>query len=117
MGNNATREELKRAFLDGLRDQASVYHAAQAVGINRCTAYRWRAEDEEFARAWDDALEDAKDAMETSIYKRGMQGDGILSMFWMKAKRPDEFRENARLQIDGTFQHVVVLPEVGAAST
>lgn len=64
----------RKAFIDELRQRGSVYHAALAAGIGRRTAYRWRDEEEAFARDWDDALEDAYDVLEASAYERAVEG-------------------------------------------
>jgi hypothetical protein len=70
---------------------------AARANVNRRQLYRWRSEDENFREAWDAVLEDVADVMEASVYERGLAGDSILSMFWLKSKRPS-FRD--RLNID-----------------
>jgi hypothetical protein len=99
------RDSQKKRFIKALTAQATVFHAAQAAGISRWTAYRWRDNDPAFAQAWNDALEDCGDIMESSVYQRGLAGDSILSMFWLKAKRP-AFRDKVAVDIP-TIQNQV----------
>jgi hypothetical protein len=89
--------ERKRLFLVGPRECGTVLLGAARANVNRRQLYRWRSEDENFREAWDAVLEDVADVMEASVYERGLAGDSILSMFWLKSKRPS-FRD--RLNID-----------------
>lgn len=50
------RDRQKKKFLAALTVQGTVFHAAQAAGVSRQTAYRWRQQDLEFADLWDEAL-------------------------------------------------------------
>ena len=72
-------------------------HAAQAAGVSRNTAYRWRQEDFEFASRWDEAHENAVDAVESVLYQKALSGDTISMIFYLKAHRPI-YRD--RLNID-----------------
>lgn len=91
------RDTRKKRFIDGLTENGTVYHAALAAGISRQTAYRWREDDLEFADLWDEAIENAVDAVENTVYKRALGGDTIAAIFYLKAHRP-KFRD--RLNID-----------------
>ena len=72
-------------------------HAAQAAGVSRNTAYRWRQEDLDFAWLWDEAHETAVDAVESSLYQKALGGDTISMILYLKAHRP-LYRD--RLNID-----------------
>lgn len=121
MGNkrDSGTAEKKSRFLDELRKRYSVYHAARAAGIGRTTAYRWRGEDEDFARAWDEALEDAIDTLEASVYERALHGveepvyyggeevgtvrrySDTLAIFLLKGAKPDKYRERSTTELTG----------------
>ena len=75
------RDSQKKRFIETLTPQGTVYHAAQAAGISRWTAYRWRQDDAEFADLWDDAIEDAVDAVESVLYQKALAGDVVLMFF------------------------------------
>jgi hypothetical protein len=99
-GNDVTVRN-KRTFIENLRLKAAVYVAANVTGIAKLTAYRWRESDSEFAEAWEEALQDAADVMETSTYERALGRNGkpdtLLTMFWLKAHRP-KYRD--RVDVD-----------------
>jgi 20S proteasome alpha/beta subunit len=91
------RDSRKKRFIAALTAQGTVYHAAQAAGISRQTAYRWQRDDLEFAEAWDEAMDNAVDAVESSIYQQAIGGNTLAAIFYLKAHRP-KYRD--RLNID-----------------
>lgn len=106
-------EKTRELFLGTLAASGNVSRAAQAVGINRRTAYHWRRGDAEFRGEWDEAIESAIDALEAEARRRAVEGveetqyyrgeprgsvrrySDQLLMFLLKAHRPDKFRERA----------------------
>src|SRR5688572_13750515 len=91
------RDTKKKRFIETLAAQGTVSHAAEAAGVSRNTAYRWRQEDEEFAALWDEAHENAVDAVESVLYQTAMSGNIVAMIFYLKAHRPI-YRD--RLNID-----------------
>ena len=91
------RDSRKKRFIEALTLNGTVFHAAQAAGVSRQTAYRWRQEDLEFADLWDEASETAVDAVESVLYQKALSGDTISMIFYLKAHRPI-YRD--RLNID-----------------
>jgi ribosomal protein L20 len=91
------RDTQKKRFIEALTAQGTVFHAAQAAGVSRQTAYRWRQEDRDFASLWDVAIENAVDAVENTIYQQAVGGNTLAAIFYLKAHRPI-FRD--RLNID-----------------
>jgi|SRR5215213_621753 len=91
------RDTKKKRFMETLAAQGTVSHAAEAAGVSRNTAYRWRQEDYEFAALWDEAHENAVDAVESVLYQKALSGDTIAMIFYLKAHRPI-YRD--RLNID-----------------
>jgi hypothetical protein len=91
------RDSRKKRFVAALIAQGTVSHAAQAAGVSRNTVYRWRYEDREFASLWDEAHENAVDAVESVLYQKALNGDTICLIFYLKAHRP-QYRD--RLNID-----------------
>ena len=82
------RDTKKKRFIETLAAQGTVSHAAQAAGVSRNTAYRWRQEDHQFACLWDEAHENAVDAIESVLYQKALSGDTICMIFYLKAHRP-----------------------------
>ena len=94
---NVTLE--KKRFIETLAAQGTVFHAAQAAGIFRWTAYRWREDDPEFADLWDEAIENAVDAVENAVYQKALSGDTIAAIFYLKAQRP-KFRDRLNINVE-----------------
>src|SRR5690348_2914016 len=82
------RDTEKKRFIDTLAAQGTVSHAAQAAGVSRMTAYRWRQDDREFASQWDEAMENAVDAVESALYQKAIAGETVPMIFYLKAHRP-----------------------------
>lgn len=121
-------EERKLLFLDTLRKTVNVTLAAQSVGISSGTAYRHKKEDILFSERWDEALQEGIDLLEHRAHERAFQGvdepvfhkgdivghvtkysDG-LTMFLLKAHRPDKYRERSQVDqnVSGGMQFTVV---------
>ena len=93
------RDRQKKKFIETLEAQGTVLHAAKAAGVSRWTAYRWRQDDLEFADQWDEAHENAVDAVENVIYQRALGGDVIAAIFYLKAQRP-KFRDRLNINVE-----------------
>lgn len=86
--------EIEQAFLAVLADGYSVHKAAHSIGFARSTVYKWREEDEDFKRRWDDAVEAGTDVLEDRARDRAMDQSDTLLIFTLKARRPEKYREN-----------------------
>jgi hypothetical protein len=64
----------KPAFIAALRHMPVVRHACEAASIHRATAYKARETDEDFAKAWDEAMEEGIDRAEQAAFKRAVDG-------------------------------------------
>jgi hypothetical protein len=93
------RDRQKKKFIETLEAQSTVLHAAKSAGISRWTAYRWRKEDPEFDSRWDEALENAVDVVENSLYQKAVNGDTICMIFYLKAHRPI-YRDRLNIDIE-----------------
>lgn len=70
---------------------ANVSAAAKKAGVPRSTAYDWYKADEEFAAAWDDAVEVAVDSLEKEAWRRAR--DGVLKPVYQKGEKVGQVRE------------------------
>lgn len=95
-GDIATQER-KRMFLNAFHEHGVIYRAARVAGVHRATIYKWLDSDPAFAQAFSDCHEDTYDELEESGFKKALNGDPILTMFYLKAHRP-KFRD--RMQVD-----------------
>ena len=64
----------KPIFLEALADVPVVSHACRAVGISYRHAYKTRETDEDFAKAWDEAMEQGIDRAEQEAFRRAVVG-------------------------------------------
>jgi hypothetical protein len=81
----------KTNFLKQLAKGKSPGAAAQVVKIARCTAYKWKSEDAEFASAWIDAVETGLDLLETRVMERGLADSASDAQFMLRARRPEVY--------------------------
>jgi hypothetical protein len=98
-------------FLSALREGRSVSAAAADAGVSYRLAYYWRAKDAEFAKAWQEALEEGTDRLEDEARRRAVEGttkpiyhrgervgevqvySDALLMLLLRARRPDKYRD------------------------
>lgn len=112
MANRTKRTDTReRKFLDVLRATCNVTEAAKAAGVARRTAYEWRDADERFRAEWDDAEQEAADALEREAWRRAVEGtdkpvtyQGVITATFreysdrmlellLKAHRPEKFKD------------------------
>ena len=100
-------------FFAAIENGHPVRVACEASGYARRSVYRWRAEDEAFARLWVDAVMVAADLLEEEADRRGRDGteepvfyqgaqvgakrrfSDALLLARLKALRPAQYRDNA----------------------
>jgi hypothetical protein len=110
------RRDWKPLFLEWFAKTGNVSLSAQKAKVNRQHVYTARESDEAFATAWDEAEEVAVDALEEEARRRAHDGwdepvfykgeqagtirkyDSTLLIFLLKARRPQTYRENTRVE-------------------
>jgi len=117
-------KEKKRTFLASLvQAGGNVSTACDEAGLNRRTAYLWRAADKSFAEAWDDALNLGLDELESEARRRAFDGveepvfykgevcghirrySDSLIMFMLKAYRP-QFRDRVTIDVNAVDSEI-----------
>ena len=118
-------KERREVFLRALADSGIVSAAAGIAGITRARAYQVRQQDPMFAAAWDEAEQQAADALEAEAWRRAVAGvaeplvsagklvrddDGQplairrysdnLLIALLKARRPDKFKDRQVVEHD-----------------
>ena len=105
----------RRVFLKVLAQTGRVVEAARACGYtDTATLQQFRRNDEDFAEAWDHALEAAAHILEDEIWRRAKEGvlepvfykgavagyktnySDTLAMFILRGLKPGMYRENQR---------------------
>lgn len=108
-----TRKDWKPTFLKCLRINGCVSHACLAAGVATRTVYEVRQRDEEFAVAWTDAVDHSTEALEAEGIRRALETSDLLLMFFLKARRPHVYRENAQIWRDElTEEYLGIIAEV-----
>jgi hypothetical protein len=102
----------KPIFLEALADVPVVSHACKAVGISYRHAYKTRETDEDFAKAWDEAMEQGVDRAEQEAFRRAVVGfeepvidKGRLAYRYERVVAEDG-AETYRVQLDSNGQPV-----------
>lgn len=119
-----TRERRER-FLSALADTGIVSAAVVIAGTSRTRVYELRKHDSGFASAWEEAEEQAADALEAEAWRRAVDGvpeplvsarkvvhddegqplairrysDNLL-LALLKARRPERFKDRALVEHD-----------------
>jgi len=111
--------EKRDRFIEVIAETANVTRAAEAIGVSRMRLYHLRKADEEFKKAWDDAVEIGVAALEDEATRRAVEGweepvfyqgqmtgtvrkfSDTLLMFRMKGQWPEKYRDNFSGQITG----------------
>jgi hypothetical protein len=73
-GRSSYTPERAERFLELLAGGGSVTKAAEAIGRHRRTVYDWKARHEDFAQAWDEAVEAGTDLIEDEATRRAVHG-------------------------------------------
>lgn len=101
------KHKVKDAFLNELRRIPIVQVVCERVGISRNTVYRWRKEDEEFAKAMDEALSEGEalvnDMSESQLLSLIKEKNWSAISFWLRHRNP-KFKE--RIEIEGKVETV-----------
>lgn len=74
---------------DGLTDVA----ISDKVGISRSTLAEWKKKYPEIEKALSQGKEVADYAVESSLYKRALAGDVTACIFWLKNRKPKQWRD------------------------
>lgn len=126
--NTCSTRDAREVFLEHLRKTANVSASARIALRERRTVYQWRETDAAFAAAWDDAIDEATDALEQEARRRAIEGDeeyvvssgqvvrgpggeflktrkrsDALMQMLLKAHRPEKYRERHDVRQSGTI--------------
>ncbi len=105
-------DELKQAILDQLKKTPIIQIACEKLSISRMSFYRWKTEDEEFARKIDEALLDGQllvnDLAESQLISAIKDRNMSAVMSWLKHHHPSY---RTRVQIEGTVNTIQELSD------
>jgi hypothetical protein len=101
------KERVRDLFLEQLKKIPIVQVACEKVGVTRTSVYRWRADDEEFAKAMDEALAEGEaivnDMGESQLLTLMKEKNWAAISFWLRKRNP-RFRD--RLEVTSKVEQV-----------
>jgi hypothetical protein len=114
----------QEGFLEAYAKVGNITRAADMVGISRQSHYDWMAGDPAYEPKFRQAMREATDVLREAAWTRAVDGvettifdkNGVavgesvkysdtLLIFLMKAASPGEFRDNYRVQVEGSIEH------------
>lgn len=102
----------KPVYLEALRNVPVIKHACEAAGVDRVTAWRARQDDEEFAKAEQEAMEEGIDRAEHEAFRRAVVGfeepviDKGRLVYRYERYEDEEGAEHWRMLLDGNGQPI-----------
>lgn len=100
------KDRVKDLFLEQLKKVPNVQVAVEKVGIARSTVYKWKSEDEAFAKAMEEALAEGEamlnDLGENQLYSLMLERHYPSIQFWLRHRNP-KFKD--KLEISGSLNH------------
>ncbi len=118
---DSSARDWQTPFLEKLAGCGNVSRACKAAKIERSTAYRLRAQDPDFKKAWDESLIIAVGLLEDEAWRRAREGwmepvfqkgaqvgqvrkfSDQLLMFLLRAHDPDKYRETVNQHHSGSI--------------
>lgn len=112
-----THEQKQAEFLENVAIYGNITEAARKAKLDRKTMYRWRADEPQFAKAWDEAAEIGIEAIEDEGRRRAFKGtlkpifqggkkvgtvreySDTLLIFLLKGAKGSKYKE--RMQLSG----------------
>jgi hypothetical protein len=95
--NESVAEIIIRLATEGLTD----LEIAENIGISDRTLRLWKGKHPELLPALKEAKSVADDLVEASLFQQAMAGNTTAAIFWLKNRRPKEWRDVQRLEHTG----------------
>ena len=87
----------KATFLKFFRKLGGLMLACEAAHISHDAVLQWREKDPAFADAFNTAKETDTEQLEAKARQRAMKRSDILMMFLLNGRRPEMYRQNAKV--------------------
>jgi hypothetical protein len=87
---------------DGLTDE----QIAHNIGIRRSTLSEWKKTFPDIADALKKTKEVVDRQVENALFKKACEGDTTAMIFWLKNRRPNDWRDKRETQLSGNVQSV-----------
>lgn len=110
-----TKENLVRIqgwARDGLTD-AQIMHN---MGIGHTTFYRWKSEHKEIRDALKNGKEVVDYLVENALLKRALSGDTTACIYWLKNRKPNEWRDHRKQETDFSGDGVEIINDATSSN-
>ena len=87
---------------DGLTDE----QIAHNMGISTTTLYEWKKKYAEIADTLKKTKEVVDRQVENALFKKACEGDTTAMIFWLKNRRPNDWRDKRETALSGAVQTV-----------
>lgn len=92
-------EDDKLILLRGwARDGLTNEQIANNIGINPKTLYEWKNKESKISNVLKESREIADYEVENALYKNALNGNVIAQIFWLKNRKPPQWREKVELE-------------------
>lgn len=85
---------------DGLTDE----QIAHNMGISAVTLYDWKKKFPKISKALKKTKEIVDRQVENALFKKACEGDTTAMIFWLKNRRPNDWRDKRETQLSGAVQ-------------
>ena len=82
---------------DGLTDE----QIAHNMGISTTTLYEWKKKYSEIADTLKKTKEVVDREVENALFKKAIEGDTTAMIFWLKNRRPNDWRDKRETALSG----------------
>jgi hypothetical protein len=90
----------KQAIIASLQKGSGCERAARAAGTSGAALRRWRHDDPAFEEACQAATDYAVDVAENVLYIRGLKGETLALLGWLRANCPEKYHTRMRIAGD-----------------
>jgi hypothetical protein len=87
---------------DGLTDE----QIAHNMGITAKTLYEWKNKYSKISKSLKKTKEVVDRQVENALFKKACEGDTTAMIFWLKNRRPNDWRDKRETQLSGNVQSV-----------
>ena len=87
---------------DGLTDE----QIAHNMNISTSTLYEWKNKYSELSEALKKTKEVVDRQVENALFKKACEGDTTAMIFWLKNRRPNDWRDRRETALSGAVQTV-----------
>ena len=85
---------------DGLTDE----QIAHNMGISTTTLYEWKKKYPDFADVLKRTKEVVDRQVENALFKKACEGDTTAMIFWLKNRRPNDWRDKRETALSGGIE-------------